>query len=263
MTNARTRGEFAELLDNEESYMSRWCEVADFHGVRFYRSQVLPTHLFNFVTRLWHFPDGVALLEQVERYYGASSLPHRLFFGPMESQHLASFFADSGYALLSERLILAHDLTHIPQATSSHIHVKAIAAEADLQEWVRVALESWKHPEFPEEFERIVSSTISGGIADGEFSCYLAEIDGNVVGTGLMNKTGQLAGIHAVTTIPAARGQGVASALITRLVADAAAREFTRVCLQTGKGDGADALYQRMGFRVHYMLRKYGPTSEA
>ncbi len=263
MTNARTSGEFAELLDNEESYMSRWCEVADFHGVRFYRSQFLPTHLFNFVTRLWHFPDGVALLEQVERYYGASSLPHRLFFGPMESQHLASFFADSGYALLSDRLILAHDLTHIPQATSPHVHVKAIVEEADLQDWVRVAVKSWKHPDFPEDFERIVSSTISGGIADGEFSCYLAEIDGNVVGTGLMNKTGQLAGIHAVTTIPAARGQGVASALITRLVADAAARGFTRVCLQTGKGDGADTLYQRLGFGVLYALHKYGPTSEA
>lgn len=239
--------------------MSRWCEVTDFHGVRFYRSKVLPTHLFNFVTRLWHFSDGAALLEQIEHVYGASALPHRLFFGPKEPQQLADFFAGRGYAPLSERLILAHDLTQVPPITSPHVHVKAIAEAADLQEWVRVALESWKHPDFPPDFGTLVSSVVSGGITDGEFTCYLAEVAGNSVGTGLMNKTGQLAGIHAVTTSPAARGQGIASALIARLVADAAARGCTRVCLQTGKGDGADVLYSRMGYRMIYTLTKYGP----
>ena len=250
--------EFADLLYNEESYMSRLCAVTDFHGVRFYRSRVLPTHLFNFVTRLWRFPEGASLLEQIERHYGASSLPHRLFFGPKEPPALADFLLDHGYTLLSKRLILTHDLTRMPQIAAPTVRVKAITQPDALQEWVRVALESWQHPHFPQDFDRIVSSIISSGVADDDFTCYLAEIDGSCVGAGLMNRTGQLAGVHAVTTVPSARGQGVASAVVARMLADAAAQGRAPVCLQTGKGDGADTLYQRMGFRVRYTLDKYG-----
>ena len=261
MTPSSSSVEFDELLENEESYMSRWCEVADFHGVRFYRSLVLPTHLFNFVTRLWQFPDGAALQEQIEHTYGTSSLPHRLFLGPKEPQQLASFFTERGYTLLSERLLLAHDLTRVPKSNSTHVHVKAITKETELQDWVGIAIRSWTHPGFPQDFDQIVLSIVNSGLADSEFTCYLAEIDGGCVGTGLMNRQGQLAGIHAITTTPAARGRGVATAVIARMVADAAAHPCAAVCLQTGKGDGADFLYLRMGFSVRYSLGKYGVKS--
>ncbi len=250
---------FADLLDNEESYVSRWCEVTDFHGVRFYRSHVLPTHLFNFVTRLWRFPEGASLLDHIEQHYGAPSLPHRLFLGPKEPQDLAAFFASHGYSPLSERLILVHDLTRMPRIASPHVRVKEVTQPAEFQAWVRVALKSWRHPRFPQDFDRVVSAIVSSGVAAGDFTCYLATIDGRWVGTGLMNRTGQLAGIHAITTIPSARGQGAASAIIARILADAAAQDRAPVCLQTGKGDGADILYQRMGFRTLYTLAKYGP----
>lgn len=55
--------------------------------------------------------------------------------------------------------------------------------------------------------------------------------------------------------------RGVASTVVSRILADAAAQGFRNVCLQTGKGDGADALYGRMGFRERYTLAKYGPKA--
>lgn len=259
MPQSNASDEFLELLENEESYMARWCEVTDFNGVRFFRSQTLPVHLFNFVSRLWHFPDGASLLERVENHYGTLSLPHRFFFGPKEPQHLAEFFADHGYTLRSERLILAYDLACIPRQTSPRVQVKAVAGEADLQEWVRVALASWQHPDFPPDFGNLVSRIISSGLADGDFTCYLSECDGDFVGTGLMNRSGQTAGVHAITTTPVARGRGVATALVARILSEAAAEGYRIVCLQTGKGDGADVLYKRMGFRERYTLTKYGP----
>lgn len=259
MSLSKASGEFLELLENEESYMARWCEVTDFNCVRFFRSQVLPSHLFNFVSRIWHFPDGAYLLERVRCHFDAFSLPHRLFLGPKEPQHLAGFFGDHGYVPLGERLMLTHDLASIPQETSPDVQVEAVSTESHLQEWVRVALESWQHPDFPQDFGSLVSTLVSGGIADGEFTCYLAKHNGDFVGTGLTNRSGQTAGIHAITTTPAARGQGVATALVTRILSEAAAEGYRIVCLQTGKGDGADVLYKRMGFRTLYTLTKYGP----
>ena len=258
MSATNASEEFLDLLENEESYMARWCEVADFNGVRFYRSQVLPIHLFNFASRLWRYPNGASLLERVGRHFGTLSLPHRLFLGPKEPQHLASFFVDRGYVRLSERLMLAHDLASIPQGTAPHMQVKSVSGESDLREWVRIALESWQHPDFPQDFGNLVSTIVSGGLADGDFTCYLAACGGDSVGTGLMNRSGLTAGIHAITTAPAARGQGVASAIVARILADAAEEGYRIVCLQTGKGDGADMLYKRMGFRMLYTLAKYG-----
>ncbi len=261
MALSSSRIEFNELLENEESYMSRWCNVTDFHGVRFFHNPILPTHLFNFVTRLWQFPDGAALQKQIEHTYGTPSLPHRLFFGPKEPQQLASFFTERGYALLSERLILAHDLTLVPESHSPHVHVKAIENKTELHDWVGIAIRSWTHPRFPQDFDQVVLSIVDSGLADGEFTCYLAEIDGGCAGTGLLNRQGQLAGVHAITTTPAARGRGVATAVVARMVADAAAQGCAAVCLQTGKGDGADLLYQRMGFSLRFSLGKYGVIS--
>ena len=102
---------------------------------------------------------------------------------------------------------------------------------------------------------------ICGGLADGEFACYLDACSGANAGTGLINRTGQIAGVHAISTVPDARGLGVASAVVTRILADAAAEGFRTVCLQTGKGDCADVIYKRMGFQERFTLAMYGPTS--
>ena len=248
-------------MQNEEAYMSKWCETKEVEGVRYFRNPNLPIHLFNFVTRLWNYPHGPSLLEEVERYYGELSLPHRLFLGPKEPKHLERFLIDNSYSLLSKRLILGHDLSCIPQAGWRTSHVKAIAEPADIQDWVNTALESWKHPSFPVDFDRLIASIVCAGLEAKEFICYLAQIEGRSVGTGIMNKTGNLGGIHAITTAPSARGRGVASSVVSRALADAAAQGLGVVCLQTGKGDGADTLYQDMGFKIHFELAKFGQQS--
>jgi GNAT superfamily N-acetyltransferase len=255
--------EFTELQGNEESYLSRWCELTDVQGVHFFRNSHLPSHLFNFVTNLWHFPHGPYLVDQINRLYGQLALPHRLFFGPKEPQDLVLFFEEQGYALLSKRLIMVHDLKHVPhtRSTSGNVRTRVITEASDLRKWVLTALESWRRPDFPDDFDQITETVVASGLAESDFRCYLAEIDNTCVGTGIMNKTGRLAGIHAITTVPHARGQGVATTIIASILADAAAQGFAMVCLQTGKGDGADALYQRLGFRVFFELAKYGPKS--
>lgn len=51
----------------------------------------------------------------------------------------------------------------------------------------------------------------------------------------------------AIATIPAARGTGLGTALLTRLLADAATR-YPGICLSVDAGNPARHLYERMGF---------------
>ena len=165
MPDLPSRQGFSELLYNEETYMSHWCEVAEYHGVSLYRNTDLPTHLFNFVTRLWNFPSGPCLLEKLASYYDAHGLPHRLFIGPNEPRELAYFLLDRGFVALSERLILTRDLTLVPQTVSRDVHVEAISQSAEVEDWVRTAIQSWTHPSFPNNFDRIVSTIVADGVA--------------------------------------------------------------------------------------------------
>jgi putative acetyltransferase len=57
--------------------------------------------------------------------------------------------------------------------------------------------------------------------------------------------------LKSMRTAPAARGKGVGSAILSHVLAEAAARGYGRVSLETGAGDffaPARALYEKFGF---------------
>ena len=79
---------------------------------------------------------------------------------------------------------------------------------------------------------------------------YLARLDGEPVGAGVLGAWAGVHGIYGVATLPEARGQGVATALVRHMVRDAD-RDMP-LCLQAETGSSTQRWYERLGFRVVY-----------
>ena len=85
-------------------------------------------------------------------------------------------------------------------------------------------------------------------LARAELHCYLGEIDGEPVTTGLGIGLGQFVGIFDVATRPDFRGRGFASALTARVAADAWAAGARWAWLQSSP-TGYN-IYEKLGFRT-------------
>jgi putative acetyltransferase len=81
---------------------------------------------------------------------------------------------------------------------------------------------------------------------------FTAKDDGVVLGCGALKElSAREAEIKSMRTTPAARGRGVASVLLDRILAEARARDYATVSLETGSQDffaPARALYAKFGF---------------
>lgn len=85
-----------------------------------------------------------------------------------------------------------------------------------------------------------------------EVAFYVARDGERAVGiAGLVTEAGASRGeLKRMFVDPAARGRGVAAALLERIEADASARGLTEIVLETGDlHDAAQALYTRHGYR--------------
>jgi ribosomal protein S18 acetylase RimI-like enzyme len=87
--------------------------------------------------------------------------------------------------------------------------------------------------------------------------------DGEVVACGQFAREGDLVGLYDVFTAPVARGQGLAGALCSHLLAQSRAQGARVAYLQVdAANDAARAVYRRLGFtdayRYHYRCAEAG-----
>ncbi|MEL7184241.1 MAG: GNAT family N-acetyltransferase, partial [Pseudomonadota bacterium] len=93
---------------------------------------------------------------------------------------------------------------------------------------------------------------------------FAATLGDQTVGTGAIALFAGYAEVKSMFTDPAARGQGVADAVLETLIAAAAADGRPILRLETGVGlDAAHRLYQRHGFRLCPPFGSYKPHGES
>ncbi len=91
------------------------------------------------------------------------------------------------------------------------------------------------------------------GMLDGDANCFVAEVDGNVVGVATVEPKGhhiedRHAGIYANALIPSWRGKGVGSRRMTAML-NAGPRKFENLYLTVGTDHtSAVRLYRKQGF---------------
>ena len=86
---------------------------------------------------------------------------------------------------------------------------------------------------------------------------YLARVDGAPAGTTLIYSQFGMGYVDHVATLPEQRRKGVASAMVTRAVADSQAMGNRWTTLETTTDSNAEQIYQRQGFRIAYHRRRY------
>jgi GNAT superfamily N-acetyltransferase len=107
-------------------------------------------------------------------------------------------------------------------------------------------------PSYGEVGRRAIWAPVSIGMRH-----FLARVGGVPVGAGSLFCWGGLAGIYNMCTLPAYRGRGIASAVLTRLMAEALALRMEGIALvPTSAGR---PLYERFGFRERFRERYFAP----
>jgi N-acetylglutamate synthase len=140
----------------------------------------------------------------------------------MVLEDLSTFPADAG----SRPGLVIRELA--PQEAATHPEVAALGFEAPIGPMVHVTRES-------------VLST--PGVR-----CYVGEVDGRPVTTGLGVTVGPHVGLFTIATMPEHRRRGHGAALTARALLDARAHGASWAWLQSS--DSGFGVYQRLGFRT-------------
>ncbi|MEP7287599.1 MAG: GNAT family N-acetyltransferase [Chloroflexota bacterium] len=153
-----------------------------------------------------------------------------------------STLRDCGYSLtLSEPIMICRGALTVPPLNPA-VQIKAINGLADREHYKRIMVESFN-----------ISAGVSQEIFDVMLSLtesqqYIAWLHDEPVGTGMLFNLSGTASIYNVATLPNARRQGVATAMMATLHAQALAsgNEGTVLVVQS---DAGLALYKRLGYQ--------------
>lgn len=115
------------------------------------------------------------------------------------------------------------------------------AAFATVDAQVNAPREKWARP--------FLLGAALANVLEDTHVFYLASINGEPVGTALYVTDGGVAGIYSVATLRSFRRRGVATALLSRAIADARAAGAQLVCLECAAGSEALELYNALGFQ--------------
>ena len=127
------------------------------------------------------------------------------------------------------------------------IQLQRVYTADDIHAWCDVGGTAFDYHIDPE--------AISGALGTSGLDLYLALIDGDVVATGLLFQTGEIAGIHQVGVPQAFRGRGIARALMHLLLGRSVECGAARVTLQASVE--GEPLYRSMNFDAQFRISNY------
>lgn len=162
---------------------------------------------------------------------------------------------------LSERHrqpLMVRDASRGPVASPviDSLRVRPVASD----EWGRYAAAVAEGFEAPAGVFDVFAAPALGRV-DG-FTFYLAELDGALVGTGMIAVVGGLTGVYNITTFPEFRRRGYGLAVTTAMVRAGAAAGATTAYLYAS--EAGVSVYEKAGFRTReYLTILTAPSSGA
>ena len=202
--------------------------------------------------------EALAPIEAFFRERGAD-LFHEV--SPLAGGEAAATLSERGYQPFEFTSVLHQPLPSrsIGVVESERIHVRRIdAAERDL--WTRIGAEGWS--EFPE----VVPFMTDIGVistARPDAACFLAEIDGRPVATGLVSMHEGVAVLAGASTIPSGRRQGAQLALLRARLAYAQEMGCDLAMMGAVPGSPSQRNAERHGFRIAYTRVKWRKLNAA
>jgi ribosomal protein S18 acetylase RimI-like enzyme len=240
------------LLAIEQAAVRSWpaLETADIDGWR-WRYASGGSLRANSVAALAFTGASVqAAVAEAERRYRARRTPCRFTVAEVSvPDDLDSRLATLGYARSEDHVTMAKAVSE-----DASLPGEVELSSEPTGEWLAVYLSG-----LAADRKAIAPAILAGLPAPRTF--FACRRMGSVVGAGLTILDGELASVQCMATLPAARRQGCARAVLRAIEAQAAARGCRYLYLQTESANiGAVALYPSFGFHVagRYHIRTRG-----
>ena len=136
-----------------------------------------------------------------------------------------------------------HELNHAIQ-TENRFEIRSVDDEESMHTWAKVFVNGYG---LPSAWESIVFDLWLQLGFDLPIRNYLGYLNANPVSTSTVFYGGGAAGIYCVTTLPAARGQGIGAAITLQPLQDAREMGYRIGVLQSS--DMGFNVYKKLGFR--------------
>jgi GNAT superfamily N-acetyltransferase len=226
-----------------------------------------------------HCPDG-EILDVDGIFVFATGIPFALFNGCVVADPAAPESLDRAIDWVAERGVphrvwiadtVVPDLGHVPMAhglragdspypgmvlhpvpepppPAEGVVVEAVAP-ADLEAFLQCSIDTGMPPDAARQ---LFSPSFA---ADPDVKLFIGSLDGRPVGTAVAVRTGDVSGVYAVGTLPAARRRGVGSAMTWAAVAAGRAWGCDTIVLQAS--EMGYPIYVAMGFRTVVEYAQY------
>lgn len=202
-------------------------------------------------------PAGPSDLAAIEAWFGSrgADIAHEL--SPLADSGLLALLQDRGYRAVEQTTVLLRPPSPpspvAPAAPATTIAVRVVSSsEAD--RWAEFAALGWG-----ETTELAAFMRDFGGVsarARGMRS-YVAEVDGQIVGTAGMAVHDGIALLAGASTLPASRRRGVQAALLAARLADASSLGCALAVMGAAPGSTSQCNAERAGFRIAYTRTKW------
>ena len=229
--------------------------VEDIGSALLFSNRSLPSATYNHATRVRVAEsESEKLIADVIRYYQSISINACFMLYPTT---LPTSFADTlleaGFGLIDEEVAMVFQRKALNLKVNPDVHIAKISA-AQLGVWTRVLMRGYG---LPESFQGVVQRMFA---KVGRQNCsrfYLASILDNPVGSCLLYWLDDTATIYTVATIPEFTRKGVATALISRAIADSLKFGCNMLYLLVEKESQTERLYEKLGFEQVFVRKLY------
>ncbi len=196
----------------------------------------------------------------LEDFYFSRREPVRVETCPLADGTLIEQYRERGYAVSEFSNVMVRPVGEPERAgLPPGVEIqKAAASELDL--WVLTVAQGFaEHFPVTQELLDVMRLFASGKNTE----CYLARIEGRVVGGATLSVRGRIAGLFGASTLPAFRQRGVQTALLDIRMRRAAEQGCELAMSLAQPGSASQRNITRQGFRTLYTRVKFEKGAEA
>lgn len=194
--------------------------------------------------------------ERVEAAYAAVGAPVQVELSNLADARIGAELTSRGYRLMSFENVLGSRLGGRSWEVPAHIEIRRDDA-AGFEQWLDVVVDGFAHPDHEgpahEDFPREILADVMRDLASADDTRrYLAYRDRTAAGAGSMRIAAGVATLSGAATLPAHRGHGVQTALLSARLTEATASGCDLAVITTEPGSKSQRNSQGRGFTLLY-----------
>ncbi|MFN8591099.1 MAG: GNAT family N-acetyltransferase [Thermomicrobiales bacterium] len=253
MTAAMTRQErcWEQMLRADEANLAYFAERAELPGVSLFFAEHEEATEFD-VALIYRTPaaDSDATLLAIGDAFHARGRIARIRLSPLSAPADWTRRLARGGFVADERAIYFSVPRSLQVRANPLVDIARVTSRADADQFSAIQVIGFAIPLAQQEWDRLLARR---HLADQRHLFYLASLAGRVVGAArCIHLPNHMATMACLATHPDARGHGVGTSLLARMIADARARKNRVVCGAVVPGSDAARLYARLGFAFHF-----------